>query len=124
MEVVWINHLRDKHTGILITASSAYACHNIVVFGGDSAESPMDYSVFASLYIRIPQLLALTNHDKQVYCRAGRTDDELVNAIFNNIMDINHACNLCMHDYDSFPTLKMVHRHLKNCIVAVEVKNQ
>lgn len=116
----WASHLRKQHQKIFITPSTADQSLNITIFL-DSHIQVKDYSAFLVLFAKLPQLLALTTADKHVYYREDQSDGELVNVIRDDIMNSNYSCRLCSMDYDSFPTLKLVHRHLRRCIIASQL---
>lgn len=120
--------------GNLPTGASAWACHVAHYHSQILAVTPLrfvknllievDSNDIINLDIRItpdvlavfPQLLALSADRKLVYDVGPQyNEEEFLSIIFADIRGRNYSCKLCLMEYDSFPTLKLVHRHLRNC---------
>lgn len=75
-------------------------------------------SIARKLYSRNIQMPAIIAGQKQIYYSHDLVDcsgDEFVNMINDRLPFGNYECIVCGSDYDSFPTLKLVRRHLRIC---------
>lgn len=77
-------------------------------------------SVARKLYLRNQQMPAILARQKQIYNSSDLADyseDEFVNMINDRLPFGNYCCIVCERDYDSFPTPKLVRKHLIICIM-------
>lgn len=116
----WDYHMYVAHQNVTITAASLQE-NDRIKFIGARGDHLMYNSVGGKLYIVFPQLLSITAINRHVYYIANQSEMELEDMVFADVQGNDYICRLCSQEYDSFPTLKMVHRHFKYCLIASQL---
>ncbi len=111
--LVWVHHIIQHHPQITIQ-SPFETSRNLRI--NINIDGCMRHDYEPALLTMFPQLIVLSVDDTLTYYIEHQ--EEILSTIYADIRNRNYSCKLCSMEYDSFPTLKVVHNHVKKCVIA------